>query len=143
MQPLAQMLSHGDLTLNLSRRSITRKGERVALTSSELRILEVLMAAPGRVFSRGELLSYLYPAGGVVIERVVDVHVLKLRAKLEDDRARPRYILTARGAGYRFADASDSIDADTARYLDFDQPGGLAAGREPGSSPSSRNARSD
>jgi DNA-binding response OmpR family regulator len=118
MQPLAQVLSQGEVTLNVSRRSVSLKGEPVALTSSELRILEVLMAAPGRVFSRKELLAHLYPTGGVVIERVVDVHVLKLRAKLEDDRARPRYLLTVRGAGYRFADASDS-------------------------SPSSRNARSD
>ena len=143
MQPLAQMLSHGHITLNLSRRSVTLKGERVALTSSELRILEVLMAAPGRVFSRKELLAYLYPTGGVVIERVIDVHVLKLRAKLEDDRARPRYILTARGAGYRFADASDGPDADTAPRSGLDQPDGRPVTREPDSSPSSRNARSD
>ena len=104
MRPLAHTVSHGEITLDLNRRSVMRRGERVSLTSSELKILEVLIAAPGRVFSRKELLLYLYPSGGVVIERVIDVHVQKLRAKLEHDRARPRCILTARGLGYRFAD---------------------------------------
>jgi DNA-binding response OmpR family regulator len=104
MRPLMHTVSHGDITLDLDRRSVLRQGERVSLTSSELKILEVLMAAPGRVFSRKELLLYLYPSGGVVIERVIDVHVQKLRAKLEHDRARLRHILTARGFGYRFAD---------------------------------------
>jgi DNA-binding response OmpR family regulator len=107
MRSITQILSHGGIALNLGRRSVTRNGKHVALTSSEFRILEVLMSAPGRVFSRRELLAHLYPGGGVVIERVVDVHVLKLRAKLEDDRAQPRCILTARGLGYRFADADD------------------------------------
>jgi DNA-binding response OmpR family regulator len=104
----AQALSHADLTLDLSRRSVTRKGQRVTLTSSELRILETLMAAPGRIFSRKELLTCLYPSGGVVIERVIDVHVQKLRAKIEDERSQPRYILTERGLGYRFADAIET-----------------------------------
>jgi two-component system response regulator MtrA len=107
-----QTLSHGDLTFDLSRRSVTRKGQRVTLTSSELRILETLMSAPGRIFPRRELLTCLYPSGGVVIERVIDVHVQKLRAKIEDERARPRYILTERGLGYRFADSVES-DAST------------------------------
>jgi DNA-binding response OmpR family regulator len=102
------MLSHADLTCDLSRRSVTRKGRRVTLTSSELRILETLMATPGRIFSRKELLTCLYPSGGVVIERVIDVHVQKLRAKIEDERSHPRYILTERGLGYRFADAIET-----------------------------------
>ena len=101
-------LSHADLTLHLDRRALMRKGERVALTSSELRILERLMSAPGRIFSRKELLTCLYPSGGVVIERVIDVHVQKLRAKIEDERCRPRYILTERGLGYRFADPAET-----------------------------------
>ena len=108
-----QALSHGDLRFDLSRRSVTCKGQRVSLTSSELRILETLMGAPGRIFSRKELLTCLYPSGGVVIERVIDVHVQKLRAKIEDERSRPRYILTERGLGYRFADAADSAGSTT------------------------------
>jgi DNA-binding response OmpR family regulator len=118
IQAATHTLSHGDLTLDLGRRSVTRKGERVALTSSELRILETLMSAPGRIFSRKELLTCLYPSGGVVIERVIDVHVQKLRAKIEDERSQPQCILTERGLGYRFADAADDSGAST-----------LAAGR--------------
>ena len=63
------------------------------------------MASPGRTFTRDELLDRLYPRGeAVVIERVVDVHIGKLRQKIEPDPATPRYILTARGVGYRFTD---------------------------------------
>jgi DNA-binding response OmpR family regulator len=63
------------------------------------------MSAKGRVFTREELLDRLYPRGeAVVIERVVDVHIGKLRQKIEDNPSEPRYILTVRGIGYRFAD---------------------------------------
>jgi DNA-binding response OmpR family regulator len=65
------------------------------------------MAAPGRVFSRDELLASLYPSGEAVIDRVIDVHIGKLRQKIEDDISNPRYILTVRGLGYRFADEDD------------------------------------
>jgi len=109
----SQALSHRELTLHLDRRAVTRNGQRLVLTSSELRILETLMSAPGRIFSRKELLACLYPSGGVVIERVIDVHVQKLRAKIEDQRSRPQYILTERGLGYRFADPGDT-DAPSA-----------------------------
>ena len=65
------------------------------------------MAAPGRIFSREELLTCLYSSGETVIDRVIDVHIGKLRQKIEDDVSTPRYILTVRGLGYRFADADD------------------------------------
>jgi DNA-binding response OmpR family regulator len=103
-RPDSQSLSHGDLTMDLSKYEVTRKGRRVALTSSEFKILEVLMATPGRVYPRRELLACLYPSGGVVIDRVIDVHVRQLRKKIEDEPSRPRYVLTSRGIGYRFAD---------------------------------------
>lgn len=62
------------------------------------------MAAPGRVFTREELLNRLYPGGEAVIDRVIDVHIGKIRQKIEDDASRPKYILTVRGLGYRFAE---------------------------------------
>jgi len=61
------------------------------------------MAAPGRIFSREELLTCLYSSG----EAVIDVHIGKLRLKIEDDVSSPRYILTVRGLGYPFADDDD------------------------------------
>jgi DNA-binding response OmpR family regulator len=63
------------------------------------------MSAPGRSFTRDELLDRLYPRGEtVVIDRVVDVHIGKLRQKIETDPSAPRYILTMRGIGYKFAE---------------------------------------
>jgi DNA-binding response OmpR family regulator len=97
-------LAHKDLLLDRARRKVTLGGQAVALTPAEYTLLQALMAAPGRVFSRQELLDHLYPGGDSVIDRVVDVHVGKLRQKIEADAARPYYILTVRGVGYQFAD---------------------------------------
>ncbi len=62
------------------------------------------MSAPGKAFSRDDLLSHVYERGETVIDRVVDVHIGHLRQKLADDPAEPRYIETVRGFGYRFAE---------------------------------------
>jgi len=97
-------LSCGDLVLDLDKRRVTLSGRPVSLTLSEYKILQALMAAPGRIFSREELLDCLYPSGEAVIDRVIDVHVGKLRQKIEDDASRPKYILTVRGLGYRLAE---------------------------------------
>jgi DNA-binding response OmpR family regulator len=101
----AARLEHGDLHLDLDQRRLYRKGRSVELTAHEYALLGALMGAPGKVFSREELLARLYPRGeATVVERVVDVHVGKLRQKIEDDPSAPRCILTVRGLGYRFAD---------------------------------------
>ncbi|MFN3476553.1 MAG: helix-turn-helix domain-containing protein [Candidatus Methylomirabilales bacterium] len=73
-------------------------------TASLVALYLTLMAAPGRVFTREELLNHLYPSGEAVIDRVIDVHIGKLRQKIEEDPSKPRYILTVRGVGYQFAD---------------------------------------
>jgi DNA-binding response OmpR family regulator len=100
----SRVLSHGGLVLDRHKRSVTVNGKRVAPTPSEYKLLEAMMAVPGKAFVRDELLNCLYPVGDPVIDRVVDVHVGKLRQKIEADPANPRYILTNRGVGYRFAD---------------------------------------
>jgi len=92
----------GALTLDPERHRVTVDGHPVALTPSEFTLLAALMQSPGRVFSRRELLDRLHGIQGVVVDRVVDVHVGKLRRKIEADPARPRYVLTVRGVGYRF-----------------------------------------
>ena len=98
-------LSHADVQLDLEKRRLRVKGRSVALTPHEYALLEALMSAPGRNFTRDELLNRLYPLGeAVVIDRVVDVHIGKLRQKIEPEPAHPRYILTVRGVGYRFVD---------------------------------------
>jgi DNA-binding response OmpR family regulator len=99
-----RQLAHGDLVLNLEKRKVTVHGQPVGLTAFEYTLLQAIMAAPGRIFTREELLDHLYPGGETVIDRVIDVHIGKLRQKIEDDPAKPRYILTVRGMGYRFAE---------------------------------------
>jgi DNA-binding response OmpR family regulator len=66
------------------------------------------MASPGRVFTRDELINHLYPSGEAVIDRVIDVHIGKLRQKIEEDPSNPQYIQTVRGLGYQFAESSGS-----------------------------------
>lgn len=97
-------LSHGELTLDLEKRKVTLSGRPISLTIFEYNLLQVLMTSPGRVFSREELLDRLYPHGEAVIDRVIDVHIGKLRQKIEVDLSKPRYILTVRGMGYQLAE---------------------------------------
>lgn len=100
------VLSHGDVQLDLGKRRLSVRQRDVAVTPHEYALLKALMSTPGRTFTREELLDRLYPSGeAVVIERVVDVHIGKLRQKIESDPTKPQYILTARGMGYRFADS--------------------------------------
>jgi len=100
------ILSLGGLVLDPEKRRVARNGRPITLTSSEYKILHALMGSPGKAFSREDLLSHCYRHGEVVIDRVIDVHIGKLRQKIEDDPSRPRYILTVRGHGYQFADES-------------------------------------
>jgi len=103
----ALVLSWDGLELDPEKRKVARDGRPVTLTSSEFKILHALMASPGRAFSRDELLLHCYRNGEVVIDRVIDVHVGKLRQKIEDDPAHPHFIQTVRGHGYRFSDEND------------------------------------
>lgn len=102
---MPNVYTHGELVLDPEKRKVTRGGQTVNLTPSEYVLLMALMAVPGRVFSRQELLDHLYPGGDSVVDRVVDVHIGKLRQKIEPDPTYPRYIVTVRGIGYQFADS--------------------------------------
>lgn len=84
---------------------MTLRGNPVSLTPHEFKLLETLMASPGKAFTREELLAQLYPREeAIVIDRVVDVHIGKLRQKIEKDPSNPRYIVTVRGIGYQFVE---------------------------------------
>lgn len=85
---------------------IVRVDERkIDLTPSEFSLLTVLMTIPGQVFTRAQLLERL--KGDENVERTIDVHIRNLRAKIEPDPSKPRYILTVFGVGYRFNDEGD------------------------------------
>ena len=100
----AAVISFDGLEVDPEKHSVTRDGRPVALTASEYKILLALMSFPGKAFSREELLSHCYQNSDAVIDRVVDVHIGKLRHKIEDDPAQPRLIVTVRGHGYRFSE---------------------------------------
>ena len=103
----ASVFSIAGLELDTAKHRVARDGRPIMLTSSEYKILQALMSFPGKAFSREELLNQCYPQGEVVIDRVIDVHIGKLRQKIEDDPSRPRFIRTVRGYGYRFCDEND------------------------------------
>jgi len=105
-------LSCRQLVLDLEKRKLTLCGQVISLTPSEYKLLQALMTSAGRIFLREELLSYLYPHGEAVTDRVVDVHIGNLRQKIEDDPSQPRYILTARGLGYQFADGTEHLKGE-------------------------------
>ena len=106
--PKVKLLCKGGLVLDPEKLKVTLHGRIISLTSHEYKLLYALMRSPGRVFSRSELLDHFYQHGEVVVDRVVDVHIGKLRQKIEMDPARPQYIQTVRGFGYRFTDEDGS-----------------------------------
>ena len=93
----------GGLAVYLDQRRVVKDGRTVNLTASEYKLLATLIQSPGRVFTRDELLERLYQQGEIVVDRVIDVHIGKLRQKIEANPAEPRYILTVRGFGYSFS----------------------------------------
>ena len=98
-------LRFGDLSLDLAGHRVLKSGEEVTLTPLEYKLLTTLASAPGRVFTREQLLEKIWGYDYYGDDHVVDVHVGSLRKKLGDDPARPRWVKTVRGAGYRFEPA--------------------------------------
>jgi two-component system, OmpR family, alkaline phosphatase synthesis response regulator PhoP len=99
-----EVLALGDLVLDPGRHRVTVGGEDVAASSVELRLLAALLDADGRVLSRVQLLDAVYgEAEGDVTDRAIDQYVKRLREKLGDGPAAPRYVETVRGTGYRAA----------------------------------------
>jgi DNA-binding response OmpR family regulator len=92
----------GDLTIDLAKRSVTVRGQRVSLTYLEFELLKVLAAHPGRVYSRQLLLQLAWGDSEYRDERTIDVHIRHVREKIEADPKNPQYIFTVRNIGYRF-----------------------------------------
>jgi DNA-binding response OmpR family regulator len=100
-----KLLSLEGLVLDKEKRKVVLNGNLVVLTPHEFNLLQTLMSSPGKVFTREELLAHLYPRReAIVIDRVVDVHIGKLRQKIEKDLSHPHYILTVRSVGYQFTE---------------------------------------
>lgn len=98
----AELLRVADVALDRNGRRVTVADKDVQLTPSEFDLLAVLMASPGRAFSRLELLENLQGIALEGAEKTINVHVRNLRTKIEPDPAHPRYVETVFGVGYRF-----------------------------------------
>jgi DNA-binding response OmpR family regulator len=98
--------SHGALTVNFPGRDVRLNGQSVRLTPKEYRLLEILIKEPHKVFTRLELLERAFGYDYEGLERTVDVHLMNLRRKIESDPARPVYVQTVYGVGYKFGEAS-------------------------------------
>jgi len=91
----------GDLTVDLDKHEVRHAGRLVELTPTEFELLRVLAEAPGRVYSRMQLLDKVQGYAYEGYERTIDSHIKNLRKKLEADPEKPRYIVTIRGVGYK------------------------------------------
>jgi DNA-binding response OmpR family regulator len=96
-----EVLEVGPLLLDRKRREVRAHGRPVSLTFSEFEIVEALMSRPGELFTRRQLLTAIWGDSAYRDPRGIDVHVLHLRAKLEERPEAPQFILTVRGVGYR------------------------------------------
>ena len=98
----ARRLVEGDLELDIDRHELRVRGELVTLALKEFELLEYLLARAGRVVTRDSLMANVWAYNYVGDTKTIDVHVKRLRAKIEDDPSNPQRITTIRGLGYRY-----------------------------------------
>jgi DNA-binding response OmpR family regulator len=99
-----QRIERGGLALDLELRTLNKGGNRIELTNKEFELLQLFLQNPGRPYTRLEILDEVWGEQFEGLEHTVNSHINRLRAKIEDDLAQPRYILTAWGVGYKFND---------------------------------------
>ncbi|HVF06500.1 MAG TPA: response regulator transcription factor [Frankiaceae bacterium] len=101
-EPLLPVLEGGPIRLDDERHVVTLNGVAVPMPLKEFELLELLMRNAGRVLTRAQIIDRVWGVSYVGDTKTIDVHVKRLRAKLEADPANPRHITTVRGLGYRF-----------------------------------------
>jgi OmpR family response regulator RpaB len=108
----AHVVVVGDLSVDFNRRQAFRNDERIRLTGMEFNLLELLISRSGEPISRLDMLEKVwgYKPERSSDSRVVDVHISRLRAKLEQDPENPELILTARGMGYMFQRIAQAVE---------------------------------
>ena len=99
-----EQFAYKGLRFDYTSYEVTVDGKRIDLGPTELKLLRFLTQHPGRVYTRGQLLDYVWGDETFVEPRTVDVHVSRLRTAVEEDKEKPQYILTVRGIGYKFVD---------------------------------------
>jgi two-component system response regulator RegX3 len=95
-------LSAGPVRMDVERHVVTVSGSAVPLPLKEFELLEMLLRNAGRVLTRGQLIDRVWGADYVGDTKTLDVHVKRLRSKIEPEPSAPRYIVTVRGLGYKF-----------------------------------------
>lgn len=98
------VLTAGDLTLNLEDYTALKAGQKIDLTAKEFEILKLLMKNPKKVYTKEQLYSLVWKDAYVGDENAVNVHISRLRNKIEADPRKPKYILTVWGIGYKLGD---------------------------------------
>ncbi len=106
-QNATDVLRVGDVELDPERYEVRVRGRKVELTPKEFELLHLLMLSPGKVLTRDLLLTRVWDFAYDGGSRTVDVHVRRLREKIEEDPAKPQFIETVYGVGYRFQDGSE------------------------------------
>jgi two-component system alkaline phosphatase synthesis response regulator PhoP len=102
VKKIPEVYSFGDVEVDFSHFKVRRKGKEVDLTSLEVEILKYFVAHRGEVVTREALLDKIWGYERFPTTRTIDNHILKLRKKIEEDPAHPKYIFSVYGAGYRF-----------------------------------------
>jgi DNA-binding response OmpR family regulator len=107
-----EVVAIGEIQLDSRTQSITVRNSPVEVSTLEFKLLHYMIVHPGRIFSRDTLLDQIWGQDRFVTPRTIDVHIRRLREKIEEFPNEPQYLLTVRGAGYRFAAQSGALAAD-------------------------------
>ena len=99
---LPDVVAAGGVRMDVERHEVSVNGERIKLALKEFELLEMLLRNAGRVMTRGQLIDRIWGSDYVGDTKTLDVHIKRLRTKIEPDPANPRYLITVRGLGYRF-----------------------------------------
>jgi two-component system response regulator RegX3 len=99
---LPDVVESAGVRMDVERHEVSVNGSRVKLALKEFELLEMLLRNSGRVMTRGQLIDRIWGADYVGDTKTLDVHVKRLRTKIEPDPANPRYLVTVRGLGYKF-----------------------------------------
>jgi DNA-binding response OmpR family regulator len=106
-RPPQRTVRIGEVEIDLDLRAVRRRGRRVALTATELKLLEALASTPGRAFTRDELSVHAFGFDRDALDRTIDAHIMNLRRKIEPNRTTPSIVVTVFGTGYRLGVPDD------------------------------------
>lgn len=105
-EPRNETLAVGDLIMNLSEYTVTKRNEQIFLTAKEYEILKLLLLNPKKVYTKAQIYSLIWKDVYMGDENAVNVHISRLRNKIEDNPRTPKYVVTVWGIGYKLGDLS-------------------------------------